>query len=133
MTEKLATFSQEDDISIITLDDGKANVFSPTMINHIHGCLDKVPTEKGALIIAGREGMFSGGFDLKIISSGDMKLIQEMTISGFRLLVLVPQTPVGTNVSFPGITRHLPGFIEGGEVKHFDIFTRSPLHRAQEI
>ena len=33
MTEKLATFSQEDDISIITLDDGKANVFSPTMIN----------------------------------------------------------------------------------------------------
>ena len=86
MTEKLATFSQEDDISIITLDDGKANVFSPTMINHVHDCLDKVPTEKGALIIAGREGMFSGGFDLKIISSGDMKLIQEMTISGFRLL-----------------------------------------------
>ena len=86
MTEKLATFSQEGDISIITLDDGKANVFSPTMINHIHDCLDKVPTEKGALIIAGREGMFSGGFDLKIISSGDMKLIQEMTISGFRLL-----------------------------------------------
>ena len=86
MTEKLATFSQEDDISIITLDDGKANVFSPTMIKHVHSCLDKVPTEKGALIIAGREGMFSGGFDLKIISSGDMKLIQEMTISGFRLL-----------------------------------------------
>jgi len=86
MTKKLATFSQEDDISIITLDDGKANVFSPTMINHVHDCLDKVPTEKGALIIAGREGMFSGGFDLKIISSGDMKLIQEMSISGFRLL-----------------------------------------------
>ena len=51
MTEKLATFSQEDDISIITLDDGKANVFSPTMIDHVHGCLDKVPTEIGALII----------------------------------------------------------------------------------
>ena len=86
MTEKLATFSQEDDISIITLDDGKANVFSPTMIDHFNSCLDKVPTEKGALIISGRDGMFSGGFDLKIISSGDMKLIQEMTVSGFRLL-----------------------------------------------
>ena len=68
MTEKLAILSQEDDISIITLDDGKANVFSPTMIDHVHSCLDKVPTEQGALIIAGRDGMFSGGFDLKIIS-----------------------------------------------------------------
>ena len=86
MTEKLATFFQEDDISIITLDDGKANVFSPKMIDHFHSCLDKVPTEKGALIITGRDGMFSGGFDLKIISSGDMKLIEEMTTSGFRLL-----------------------------------------------
>jgi enoyl-CoA hydratase len=86
MTEKLATLSQEEEISIITLDDGKANVFSPIMIEHINNCLDKVPTENGALIISGREGIFSGGFDLKIISSGDMKLIQEMTISGFRLL-----------------------------------------------
>ena len=86
MTEKLATLSQEEEISIITLDDGKANVFSPTMIDHVNSCLDKVPTESGALIITGREGMFSGGFDLKIISSGDMKLIQGMTLSGFRLL-----------------------------------------------
>ena len=86
MTEKLARLSQEEDISIITLDDGKANVFSPTMIDHVNSCLDKVPTENGALIITGREGMFSGGFDLKIISSGDMKLIQGMTLSGFRLL-----------------------------------------------
>ncbi len=86
MTKKLATISQKDDISIITLDDGKANVFSPTMIDSIHSCLEKVPTDKGALIITGRDGMFSGGFDLKIISSGDMKLIQEMSISGFRLL-----------------------------------------------
>ena len=29
MTAKLATLTSEDDISIITLDDGKANVFSP--------------------------------------------------------------------------------------------------------
>ena len=93
MNEKLTTFSQDDDISIITLDDGKANVFSPTMIDHFNGCLDKVPTEKGALIITGREGMFSGGFDLKIISSGDMKLIQEMTISGFRLLLRILTFP----------------------------------------
>ena len=69
MTEKLATFSQKDDISIITLDDGKANVFSSAMIEDINRCLDKVPTDKGSLIITGRAGVLSGGFDLKIISS----------------------------------------------------------------
>ena len=86
MTKKLATLSSKDNISIITLDDGKANVFSPKMIHDVNECLDKVPTETGALIITGREGMFSAGFDLKIISAGDMNAITQMTTSGFKLL-----------------------------------------------
>ena len=86
MTDKLATLTNEDDISIITLDDGKANVFSPQMIQDVNECLDKVPTEGGALIITGRKGMFSAGFDLKIISAGDMKATMDMSLSGFKLL-----------------------------------------------
>ena len=93
MTEKLATFSQKDDISIIALDDGKANVFSSAMIEDINRCLDKVPTDKGSLIITGRVGILSGGFDLKTISSGDMKAIHEMTSSGFRLLSRILSFP----------------------------------------
>jgi enoyl-CoA hydratase len=68
------------------LDDGKANVFSPKMIQDVNECLDKVPTESGALIITGRDGMFSAGFDLKIISSGDMQATMDMSLSGFKLL-----------------------------------------------
>ena len=86
MTKKLATLSSKDNISIITLDDGNANVFSPKMIHDVNECLDKVPTETGALIITGREGMFSAGFDLKIISSGDMQATMDMSLSGFKLL-----------------------------------------------
>ena len=86
MTAKLATLANEDDISIITLDDGKANVFSPKMIQDVNQCLDKVPTESGALIITGREGMFSAGFDLKIISAGDIQATMDMSLSGFKLL-----------------------------------------------
>ena len=93
MTQKLATLTTKENISIITLDDGKANVFSPAMIEDINECLDKVPTEKGALIITGREGILSGGFDLKIISSGDMKAIHQMTLSGFRLLSRILSFP----------------------------------------
>ena len=86
MSARLATLTSEDDISIITLDDGKANVFSPKMIQDVNECLDKVPTESGALIITGREGMFSAGFDLKIISAGDVQATMDMSLSGFKLL-----------------------------------------------
>ena len=54
MTDSLATLTQQDDISIITLDDGKANVFSEEMTQAINDCLDQVPTESGSLIITGR-------------------------------------------------------------------------------
>ena len=36
MTDTFATLSQEDNISIITLDDGKANVFSEEMTKAIN-------------------------------------------------------------------------------------------------
>ena len=93
MTQKLATLTTKDNISIITLNDGKANVFSSAMIEDINNCLDQIPTDKGALIITGREGILSGGFDLKIISSGDMKAIHKMTSTGFRLLSRILSFP----------------------------------------
>ena len=86
MSDKLANLTSEDDISIIKLDDSKANVFSPKMIQDVNECLDKVPTESGALIISGRKGMFSAGFDLKIISAGNVQATMDMSLSGFKLL-----------------------------------------------
>jgi len=86
MTDSFATLTQKDDISIITLDDGKANVFSEEMSQAINDCLDQVPTESGSLIITGKPGMFSAGFDLKVIGSGDVLKIKKMSLSGFKLL-----------------------------------------------
>ena len=86
MSEKLATLKREENISIITHDDGKANVFSSKMSEDINECLDEISTENGCLIITGREGILSGGFDLKVIQGGDIEMIQEMTLAGFKLL-----------------------------------------------
>ena len=88
MSEKLATLKNEDNISILTLDDGKANVFSPEMSQHINECLDDVPTEEGCLIITGREGMFSAGFDLKVMMSSPENAA-DMVKSGFNLLLKI--------------------------------------------
>ena len=93
MTDKIATLKKEGNVSIITLDDGKANVFSPEMSHQINECLDQVATEEGCLVIAGKEGMFSGGLDLKIIQSGDIERIQEMSSKAFKLLARIFSFP----------------------------------------
>ena len=54
MAEKLATLSQESDISIIKLDDGKANAFSFEMLTKVNELLSQVPRDTGALVITGR-------------------------------------------------------------------------------
>ena len=87
MTEKLATLSQENDISIIKLDDGKANAFSFEMLSQVNALLAQVPKDSGALIITGRDGLFSGGFDLKTLATGDMEKITMMVQLGYRLLL----------------------------------------------
>ena len=66
MTDSIATLSQQNDISIIKLDDGKANAFSYEMLSQVNELLKKVPRDSGALVITGRDGLFSGGFDLRL-------------------------------------------------------------------
>ena len=87
MAEKLATLSQENDISIIKLDDGKANAFSFEMLSQVNALLAQVPKDSGALVITGRDGLFSGGFDLKTLATGDMEKITTMVQLGYRLLL----------------------------------------------
>ena len=93
MTNELVKLNTDGDVSIITLDDGKANVFSPLMTEAIESLLDQVPQDKGALLITGRSGIFSGGFDLKIMSSGDMEEIKRMVKVGFNLLTRIYSFP----------------------------------------
>ena len=87
MPDSIATLSKENDISIIKLDDGKANAFSYDMLSQVNELLTKVPRDSGALVITGREGLFSGGFDLKTLATGDMEKITKMVQSGYRLLL----------------------------------------------
>jgi len=92
MTE-LATLAKEGDVSVITLNDGKVNVFSPDMIEKLNTLLDQIPEDKGSLLIQGKEGMFSAGFDLKVMQGGDAEAMSKMAAGGFRLLARVFSFP----------------------------------------
>ena len=56
------------------------------MIQEVSNLLDQVPTDKGSLLIVGRPGIFSAGFDLKVLMSGDAEKAVIMLRSGFTML-----------------------------------------------
>ena len=104
------TLKTEGDVSIIQMDDGKVNVFSPDMIQNFNDILDQVPTDKGAMLIAGREGMFSAGFDLKVMMSSPENAAA-MVKSGFELLMRVFTFPRPVVAACSGHTTGCPNII----------------------
>ncbi len=62
-----ATLKIEDDIAVITMDDGKANAINPAMLEALHTCLDEAEKNAKTVVLTGREKRFSGGFDLKVL------------------------------------------------------------------
>jgi enoyl-CoA hydratase len=60
----------EDSIAIIKLEDGKANTMTPAFFGELNEALDQIEASgKKMLIIEGRKGFFSGGLDLKLMST----------------------------------------------------------------
>ena len=93
MSNERVSLNRKGSISIITMDDGKANAFSSAMSESFTGCLNDVPKDSGALVITGGANIFSGGFDLKTIDSGDEEARKLMSIAGFTLLADVLSFP----------------------------------------
>ncbi|MBS01242.1 MAG: hypothetical protein CMQ24_00825 [Gammaproteobacteria bacterium] len=63
----VATFELHGDVGVVTMDDGKANAMNPTMIEAVNAALDEAEAKAKAVVLAGREKVLCGGFDLNII------------------------------------------------------------------
>lgn len=72
-------YELEAGFATITLDDGKANVMSVPMLRALDGALDRALEDKAAVIILGRQGMFSAGFDLTVFKSDPQELLEMLT------------------------------------------------------
>ena len=57
-------------IALLRLDDGKVNALSPALIEAALACLPRSIEEAKALVILGRPGKFSAGFDLRVMMAG---------------------------------------------------------------
>jgi enoyl-CoA hydratase len=80
------TYHRDTSIAIITMDDGKVNVLGPAMQSAVHEALNSADTDDvGAVVIVGNEQVFSGGFDLKILTAGQAQPAIDMLKGGFEL------------------------------------------------
>lgn len=63
-------FTLEDKIATITLNNGKVNAFSHQLITDVNDALDQAEQDNAVVIITGSPGILSGGYDLKVMTSG---------------------------------------------------------------
>lgn len=82
------TTERRGEVLVIHLDDGRANAVTLELIAELTEAVRRADAdpEVKALVLHGREGRFSGGFDLGVMRSGDMRAIAELA-SGGGLLV----------------------------------------------
>ncbi len=71
----LISYDLEDGIATLTLDNGKVNAISPDVVAAFHAALDRAEADSAIVIITGTPGMFSGGYDLKVMTSGPQNAI----------------------------------------------------------
>jgi enoyl-CoA hydratase len=58
-------------VATVRLDDGKANALSHSVLAGLEAALDEVErSDARAVVLVGREGRFSAGFDLSVMTSG---------------------------------------------------------------
>lgn len=64
------TIEREGDLARLTMDDGKANAFDLDFFTRLDEALDEC-ADAAAVILHGREGVFSGGLNLKLLTGLD--------------------------------------------------------------
>ncbi len=76
----LTTYELADGIATIKMDDGKVNALGITMLRELHAAFDRAEQDEAIVILTGREGRFSAGFDLKVFSETPEQLPEMLTL-----------------------------------------------------
>jgi enoyl-CoA hydratase len=74
----------EDSIATITMDDGKVNALSLRMLAALSAALDRAERDRAIIVLGGRPGVFSAGFELPVLVAGGADA-RKMLRSGFEL------------------------------------------------
>lgn len=97
-------YEVRDGIAIAHIDNGKANVLSPEVVELLDRCLTRAEDsadEVGALVVTGKPGFLTGGFDLEVMMSGP-EAAGMLVTSGGALFARMYGSAVPVVVACPG-------------------------------
>ena len=95
------TYALTDGVAVITLDDGKANAVSPTLQASLNAALDQAEKDKAPVVLTGRPGILSAGFDLKILAASGQPAV-DMLNGGIELAIRLLSFPTPIIAACPG-------------------------------
>ena len=82
--DSVISYELRDRVAVITMDDGKANAISLALATDLLAALHRARAEASAVVLAGRPGRFSAGFDLAAMTSSD-EAARELLGIGFEI------------------------------------------------
>ena len=95
------TYSLDDGVAVLRIDDGKVNVISHRVIDLLHRHLDSAEGEARAVAIIGRPGKLSAGFDLAEMTAG-IERTRALVGAGGKLLMRIFGHPQPVVVAVTG-------------------------------
>ena len=90
-----------DNVATLTMDDGKANALGHDMIDALHAGLDRAEADARAVVIVGREGKTSAGFDLTVMQEGP-EAAQGLVGAGAHLMLRIFEFPMPVLIASTG-------------------------------
>jgi enoyl-CoA hydratase len=97
----LIGYQLEDGIATLTLCNGKVNAISPSVIEAFNAALDRAEQDRAVVVITGQPGILSGGYDLKVMTSGPQNAV-ELVAAGSTLARRMLAHPYPIIVACPG-------------------------------
>ncbi|HEY6428953.1 MAG TPA: crotonase/enoyl-CoA hydratase family protein [Acidimicrobiales bacterium] len=98
----LVTYDRDGAVSTVTMDDGKVNVFGFDMLRALHEAFDAAERDETVVLLAGRPGYFSAGFDLKVLRDATPEDTRELLRLGATLAERILTFPAPVVVACNG-------------------------------
>lgn len=96
------TYTLQNTVAVLRVDDGKANAFSFSLIDALHGAFDRAEKEAKAIAWIGRAERFSGGFDLGVMRGGDIGQVAKLVQAGGLLALRAYESRVPVVIGCTG-------------------------------
>ena len=108
----LVSYEKTDGIAKISMDDGKVNVMSTSMLSELTAAFQRAEKDKVIVILtSARKGIFSAGFDTKILGRQDPQEVFEMVRLGAELAARVLSFPHPVVTACPGHAYPMGAFL----------------------